>query len=68
MSQEKILLERSMQEYVTGVQSNLDSLLLLLGRRIDLSDSNEGYYWDNCRDLVIRIKNQVNKLPDWIAR
>ncbi|HEY1249279.1 MAG TPA: hypothetical protein VGE97_09845 [Nitrososphaera sp.] len=59
-------LELSMKRSVEKLEAELDLLLIDLGHRIDLSEKNEGYYWDNCRDIVVRIKNQVTKLKDWV--
>jgi len=61
-----IRLEQSMQEEVAVIQECLVNILHLLGERIDTARSGEGYYWDNCREIVVRIKNEVNKLPDWV--
>jgi len=60
-------LEMSMKRSVEKIEADLDLLLIDIGHRIDLTqDRNEGYYWDNCRDIVVRIKNQVTKLKEWV--
>jgi hypothetical protein len=66
VTQEKLLIESGMQAEVDVLQTTLDNLLFLLGRRIDLSTPSEGYYWDNCREIVIAIKTQTNRLTDWV--
>lgn len=55
------------------MQVEVEKLLITLGNlqddvrlRGDLGANSEYYYWENCRDIVVRIKNQVAKLKEWV--
>jgi len=60
------VLEKEMQDRVLKIQQELDLLLVIIGERISISTQSEGYYWDNCRDIVIALKNQANRLTEWV--
>jgi hypothetical protein len=63
---ERARIEETLQRQVITVQHEIEVLLIQLGYRIDIASTKDGYYWDNCRDVVIRIKNLVNTLPEWM--
>ena len=62
----RLALEESMRREVTSLSRNLEDLAFDLRLRIDNASDSEGYYWQNCLDMVVRIKNEVHKLKDWV--
>jgi hypothetical protein len=65
---ERVRIEETLQRQVSNVQHEIDVLLIQLGYRIDIASTQDGYYWDNCRDVVVRLKNLANTLPGWMER
>jgi hypothetical protein len=65
---ERARIEETLLRQIGTVQHELEVLLVELGYRIDISTPSDGYYWDNCRDVVVRLKNLANTLPGWMER
>ena len=60
-------LEAELYATVEAVQLKLDILIGLLDLKIQYTlNTSAMYYWVDCRDRAVRIKNQINKLKEMV--